>query len=280
MKRIARIILLLFATSAYGQSSALRELVDAEKAFIEMARTVNRRDAFLFFLGDSAVTQGPDGPVRGKARIASQPVSEDWLDWAIRYSEVSASGDFGFNTGPWNYRPKKTDERPSSFGEFNSVWKKQPDGTWKNVLDIGISHGPAESTPVWTTAHPGTQPCTRERSTKVMSAENEFLAQLTKKRNETYRSFVSPEAHLMISGHHPFKGTGQLSAFLTSSPEVSGHSLMGSETSSSGDLGYVYGTAIVRLTPGGNTETRKATYVRIWKLEECQWRIILDVLTF
>lgn len=277
MKRALLLLNLLVTTSSFGQNSRLDEMVNAEKAFIEMARTVNRRDAFLSFLGDSAVTQGPNGPIKGKARIAAQPVSEDWLSWEIRYSDIAASGDFGFNTGPWYYRPKKSDPKPSGYGQFNSIWKRQPDGTWKNVLDIGISHGVAEGPVIWgTTALPSKALTSPGES--VREIEERFLQAITADRTNAYERALSAEAHLMVSGSTPFKGKSQLSACLSATPPMTDAVLLGGETASSGDMGYVYGTATI--TPAGNNPSRKATYVRVWKREAEGWKIVLDVLSY
>jgi hypothetical protein len=42
----------------------------------------------------------------------------------------------------------------------------------------------------------------------------------------------------------------------------------------------VYGTVDVALTKDGTSETKKATFVRVWKLEGGAWRIVLEVVTF
>ena len=52
----------------------------------------------------------------------------------------AASGDMGFTTGPWEAKGDINDEKPSGYGHFVTVWKKQADGSWKFVVDLGISH--------------------------------------------------------------------------------------------------------------------------------------------
>lgn len=279
------VYLLAFITVVPAQLFAqpdadLKAMVDAEKAFIQMARVENRRDAFLFFLSDSAVTQGPDGPVKGKARLQQQPVTEDWLDWEVGYSDIAASGDFGFNSGPWNYRPKKTDEKPIAFGEFNSVWKKQPDGSWKNVLDIGISHGPPApgEKVVWSTS---TRPPRKRRDSggDVFQVEKEFQDAVSVSKSDAYQKFLSSEARLMVSGHLPFTGPG-LDNYLSACPSATQTNIIGGETARSNDMGYVYGTATVTFAKGDVKESKTATVVRVWKREDARWKIVLDVLSF
>lgn len=260
----------------------LQAMVNAEKAFIEMARTQNRRDAFLHFLTDSAVTQGPNGPTKGKARIEQQKVTNDWLFWEVGYSDIAASGDFGFNTGHWEFRANKTDEKPVAWGEFNSIWKKQPDGSWKNVLDIGISHGAPTEPVTWSTSKKPLRAAktSSKKMGAALAAEEAFQKEVTKRGMAAYRKAISPEARMMVAGRLPFVGSEKLDAFRKACPTQSQTKILGTETSTSGDLGYVYGTVDVTLTKDGTSETKKATFVRVWKLEGGGWRIVLEVLTF
>jgi len=276
----AVVLILLIAVSVCAQPPALREIVDAERAFIEMARTQNRRDAFLFYLSDSAVTQGPQGPMKGKSRIAAQPVREDWLFWEVAYSDIAASGDFGFNTGPWYYRPNRTDEKPVAFGEFNSVWKKQSDGSWKNILDIGISHGPSNDPVNWGTSRIAPVRSTDRKLPTAKSAELDFQVALGKNPAEAYRRFVSSEVRMMVIGHTPFVGSSLLDAYLAACPSSKDPVVLGSEIASSGDMGYVYGTVDVTVTQEGSPAVKRATFIRIWKREGKAWKIVLEVLSY
>jgi ketosteroid isomerase-like protein len=136
------VLLNSYTTKAQFANPNLQAMVDAERAFIEMAKTQNTRDAFLFFLTDSVITAGPQGLRTGKGHIQNQAVDPGWLNWEVAFCDIASSGEMGYNTGPWEYRAQKTDEKPVAYGEFHSIWKKQPDGTWKNILDIGIRQAP------------------------------------------------------------------------------------------------------------------------------------------
>jgi ketosteroid isomerase-like protein len=201
------------------------------------------------------------------------------LAWEIAYSDVAGSGDFGFNSGPWTYRAKKTDENPGAYGEFNSVWIKQANGAWKNVLDIGIVHGEHEGATTWKSSKVSSSRSTNPSPSAARDAEKTWATggQYSK---EAYRKALSSEVRLMVSGSQPFVGPGKLDAYLAACPPQSNYIVLGSESASSGDMGYVYGSVDVVVSKDGISETKKATFVRIWKHESTGWKIVLNVLSF
>lgn len=263
----------------------LKGLVDTERAFIRMASEQNRRDAFLYFLSDNAVTKGPDGPVRGKDAIRKQPLSGDLLTWDVAFSDIASSGDFGYNTGPWEYRNKKTDTKPAAYGTYNSVWKKQPDGSWKNVLDIGIGHAqPAQKTEWRTTKNPLSLPAKKSKiedyRTELFEQEKEFIKLLETDRLAAYQLFLSDEAQITYSGNLPFLTLEARKSFLLETTAPTRVQLIDGDVASSSDMGYVYGSAEVSKT-AADGQVVKASYVRIWKKENGKnWRIVLDNLSF
>src|SRR5690349_728620 len=141
MKHFLAIALVALAVVSRAQTNVdpnLKSLIDAEWSFINVAKEKNTRDAFIESLADDAVTFGQDIQ-KGKDYLKAQQPNESWLYWQPVYSVIAASGDFGFNTGPWEFRAKRTDEKPVAFGQFVTVWKKV-NGEWKAAIDIGISH--------------------------------------------------------------------------------------------------------------------------------------------
>jgi ketosteroid isomerase-like protein len=116
-------------------ASLTDQLRAAETAF---AKSMADRDhaAFTALLADDAVFWGGKGVLRGKAAVAA-----DWkrffnggaapFSWSAADVEVLTSGDLGYTSGP------VLDPKGNRIGTFNSVWKRQPDGTWKIVFDKG-----------------------------------------------------------------------------------------------------------------------------------------------
>lgn len=118
-------------------NAELRDQVwKAETAF---AKTMADRDhaEFASFLADEAIFFGSKGVMRGKAEVA-----EGWkrffegpsapFAWGPEKVEVLASGTLAMSSGPVS-----DPESGKRVGTFNSVWRREMDGTWKIVLDNG-----------------------------------------------------------------------------------------------------------------------------------------------
>ena len=130
------LLLLACAGALSAQSNAdLKEQV--RKTEIAFAKTMADRDhaAFTTFLADEAVFFG------AKALRGAKAVADQWktfyegakppFSWAPDSVEVLDSGTLALSSGPvFDPSGKRT-------GTFNSVWRRQPDGTWKIVFDKG-----------------------------------------------------------------------------------------------------------------------------------------------
>ena len=115
-----------------------RALVEMEHAFAKAAATKGTRDAFLEFLADDGIIFQP-GPVNGKKFWGERQPRNGLLSWEPIFADVSRAGDLGYTTGPWEFRPNGPDDQPVAFGQYFTIWKKQRDGSWKAVLDRGVS---------------------------------------------------------------------------------------------------------------------------------------------
>lgn len=145
MKLLTVPILILFLVSlSFSQEKTdLDKLVATERAFARAAAERSTKEAFLEYLADDAIVFEP-GPVNGKEVWTNRPPSVGLLSWEPVWADISADGSVGYTTGPWDFRPKGKDGDPIAFGEYVTIWKKQKDGNFKAILDIGISHGKPE----------------------------------------------------------------------------------------------------------------------------------------
>lgn len=133
--------------AAESREAALEAVRHAELAFAgavaanDPARFASMIDADAVFVG-ARVT-------RGKAAIV-----EDWkvffgegrpdFTWRPEIVELSGDGTVGMTRGPWTMKSKATDgQLVERSGIFNSIWKRQPDGSWRVIFDLGCPVCPA-----------------------------------------------------------------------------------------------------------------------------------------
>ena len=99
------------------------------------------KQAFLEYFSDSAI--GYDGEQVGLAkeqiRANPDPPKDHQLLWEPRYGDVARSGELGYLTGPSrNILPSRNNGQPRH-GVYASVWKRERDGTFRVVMDVGVT---------------------------------------------------------------------------------------------------------------------------------------------
>jgi ketosteroid isomerase-like protein len=280
------VVLLVFgmATVVHGQT-ALQEMVKTEQAFSKMAEEKNTRDAFMTFIADDGLLFRP-GAVNGKKWMIEHPVppsdKKPLLAWQPSFAGMSASGDMGFTTGPWEFKGDIKDEKASGYGHFVTVWKKQPDGSWRFVVDLGISHpqsgGPqAHWEPADTNKNVKFKPVdeTTERKSLLDRDQAYELSELKDGLSKAFTSYASPDVRLYRANSLPFIGRETASTELGKTKGTLMWHTIGGDVSRAGDLGYTHGT--YEVSDESNTVTERGSYVRIWKKENAAWRIVMDV---
>ncbi len=111
---------------------------------IGFSKAAERRDvdAFVAFIDDDARFVGRTvrrGPVDISA--AWSAFFEDdgpAIKWRPRFVEVLEDGKLALTRGPYRLIDRDADGAElERWGTFNSVWRKQADGTWRVVFDAG-----------------------------------------------------------------------------------------------------------------------------------------------
>jgi ketosteroid isomerase-like protein len=278
MKYIVLVVLCLVVSMTAQAQSALQEMVKTEQAFSKMAEEKNTRDAFLAFMADDGLLFRP-GAVNGKKWMLEHPApptdKKPLLAWQPSFAGMSASGDMGFTTGPWEFKGDVKDEKPSGYGHFITVWKKQADGTWKFVVDLGISH-PQSGGPqtLWQPADE-----TKKTSFKPVAQEKALQALLDRDRSystDKFSAYASPEVRLYRPENLPYIGSQAATEALAKTKGQIAWQPIGGDVARAGDLGYTHGT--YEMTDDAKNVTEKGSYVRIWRKEGNVWRIVMDVV--
>jgi ketosteroid isomerase-like protein len=256
-----------------------QSMIEAEYAFSNSAKQTNTRDAFIAFLADSAITFG-EHPRKGKKHLEKQAADPSWLFWKPIYSDIASSGDFGFNTGPWELRKDRTGE-PVAYGQFISVWKKER-GQWKAAIDIGVSHAkPSAQNDSLKTASlklKNLQVVSKTPMQRIIAEEQKFIRDFSAKKGAAYASVLSAEARVFRHQHFPFLGKEILTA---KAYHPIAYKFVDGELAPSGDMAYVYGKALVEVIDNGKKKKVDGNYMRIWKKEDGKtWKIVIDVVTY
>jgi uncharacterized protein (TIGR02246 family) len=108
--------------------------------------------AFLAFWAEDAAIFPPGEPVvTGKEKILAEwaPILTDpgvSLTWSPQTVEVSSSGDLGYTYGTSLWTGKGADGQPARRNsKYVTIWRKEPDGKWRVVVDLGTPSDPPAS---------------------------------------------------------------------------------------------------------------------------------------
>ena len=136
VRPVALACALLFAGAV--AASDFEDMVAAERAFAADASARSTRDAFLAAYDEDGVAFAP-GPRNAQREWEKRPANRNRLEWTPEVAEIASSGDLGFTSGPWRFTVEG-DDKPTAFGHFFSIWRKDKDGRWKVLADHGVSH--------------------------------------------------------------------------------------------------------------------------------------------
>jgi ketosteroid isomerase-like protein len=110
-------------------------LVKMEDEFSKHLAAKTTVDAFLSYLADDVrlFRTGAFPAVGREAAGAMLAAKPGVLTWQVTKAEVSRSGDLGYSYGSYEF---KAGDGKAESGNYLRIWKKQPDGKWKVMLDL------------------------------------------------------------------------------------------------------------------------------------------------
>ncbi len=259
---------------------ALLQMAETERAFARRARETTVRQAFIDFFADESVGFGPDPePAREALRKRNTPQAPGFeLHWEPRLGDIAASGDLGYLTGPAEYiNPGK----PNSYTCYFSIWKRQPDGEFRVILDVGIG------TPAKTPFAPGLVRSRAMASWKgregrektdasLMAADSALAAAIVSKgASAAFREVMHEASRLNRTGQQPMTRDAAV-AWLAQEVTRMSSEPMKVETAASGDLGYTWG----KHTTTGPSGSKSSYYIRVWtRKADGSWQLVSDITT-
>lgn len=284
MKRLLPVLVLLaIVPAAIAQKTPptfrpnVKRLVATEMSFARTAALRGTKAAFLTFLDDNGVVFNPT-EVNGKLSWKRRPESPALLSWHPAWADLSSDGSLGYTTGGWEYRPKGKTDKPAAFGEYLTIWKRQPAGLYRAVLDIGIEH----PTSTYSTA-PWKSPADAGAGTKGRGeVDKDTLQDIFSNRSVAngYFNYLADDVVLLRDGRMPFHGRKEAFLGLESmEKEFPNSSFLRFNSNVSavyGNMMYFWG--VYSLTHKDESVSRW-NFVQIWKYRDAKWQIVADLFT-
>lgn len=276
---LAALVALPVFAATVDRQAALDSLVAAEKAFAKAAAEKGTREAFLQYLADESIVLAPD-PAPGKETWKARTDPHNFLSWYPVRAEISQAGDLGWDTGPWQLRPKGKKDKTVLHGFFVTVWRKQADGTFKVEYDGGTNNEapPADLTavkiakaiPAQVESSPTVDSSLAQRS--LLSVEHDFAkAAATQGTAAAYDAFLVDDSRLHHDGAFPIVSKAEIVKTLQAKKPAAIWTPILARASSSGDLGYAINK--------GTLADKAGYFVHIWRKQGNAWKLVLEVFS-
>jgi ketosteroid isomerase-like protein len=282
-------VVVLMTSSANSQLNQaednLSSLVAAERNFSHLSQSDGMREAFLSCLSDDAIVFRPK-PINGKQYYRQRPDHPGVLSWQPVTGDISSGGNFGYTTGPYQFAAKPGVE-PSLFGDYVSIWRRDPGGEWHVVVDLGISHDrPANEDTTFTPFknasgdYKPSSPIDVESLRKDLTTQDEELSKVASRDGigDAVRRFAADGIRMYRERSMPIIGVPAVDSAFTARNGIYRWLPSQAEVSSSADLGYTYGTMEIRLSADDESPGQLSSYLHIWRRgSDGNWRLVLDI---
>jgi ketosteroid isomerase-like protein len=118
------------------------KLLQTDIEFSKKSVDVGAAEAFNQYLASDAIQlPAQSDPIMGRESIYNWLKASGGkyvLQWEPKKAEVSKSGDLGYTWGTYSITSEdEKGQEKTSYGKYLNIWKKQNDGLWKVLIDIG-----------------------------------------------------------------------------------------------------------------------------------------------
>jgi uncharacterized protein (TIGR02246 family) len=126
------------------ETEAIRAL---EASWVAAGQSKNV-DAWVAFYADDAAVLPPNEPAAGSREAIRKSVSELLslpslsIDWKPTKIQIAQSGELAYLYGAYSLAWDESGKRATDKGKNVEIWKKQPNGHWKCVVDTWNSDLP------------------------------------------------------------------------------------------------------------------------------------------
>jgi ketosteroid isomerase-like protein len=129
-------------TARPDREAGLRSLMGVDTRFAEETAKRGLEGWLSYFDENATIFPGSHAIVTGldavRAYYAETGFDPSGLSWTPAGSGISSSGDLGYTYGTWEMRGSSDQSADVvARGQYLTQWKKQADGSWRVVADIG-----------------------------------------------------------------------------------------------------------------------------------------------
>lgn len=256
-------------------------IVAAERAFAALSPTEGFHAAFVEYFAEDGVVFDPT-PTNGRAKHQGKPAPKGVLSWAPGWAAVARAGDIGFTSGPWEYRESGEKAPPPATGWFFTTWRRQADGSYKVEADLGVDvkldYAPpaqvVDAVPAPASSRPARPSDAAAARAQVAAAEHKLEAAGEAGLGAAISAAADPGVRVYRDGQLPADGAAAAGPLLTADARKVTCRAARVAASSSGDLGYAYGTC----TPSAGDASKAFGFLRVWRRQgDGSWRVFVDV---
>jgi ketosteroid isomerase-like protein len=272
--------LLLFSASTFAQDpkqkESLQKIIETEKAFAQASIDKGTKNAFLEFLNKESIVFDKSTPVNG-VEYWQNIDFKGVTTWQPVLAEISGSSDLAYTIGNFQFHNNTVEEKPSSFGSFVTLWKKQPDNTWKVAVDMGVTHDEVINTSTNITENfPTFKPYELKNqavlSERMVFMNDHFYWKNAKSSLNPFEPHLSQNIRVHRKNLKPIIGKENAKVFLKKTYDKNVvYTGLKAIASNAGDLVGVYGV----ISGAG----KSGNYLRIWKQEaKDSWKIVVEMV--
>ena len=264
--------------------AALASLVATERAFSQASVEHGQRTAFLGYLAEGSIIFSPT-PTDARALYTERPEAPTTLVWHPAFADIAATGDLGYTTGPWTF--SDSTGAAIAYGHYVTVWRVQPDSTWRVEIDAGVSHPSHERPAPEHVATPGDSSWIRARRklyqeaarVSMLKADRDLAqASLEGGSAAAFSAVLADSVRFYRDGVFPGIGKAAMVDMLRQQSGVLSWVPINAAISRAGDLGYTYGLTTFKAAPQ-DTSTTSNSYLRIWKAQpDSTWLLVVDLV--
>lgn len=124
-----------------SKNTEKEKLLQTDREFAQRSLEIGVAEAFHEYLDPEALMLSANQhPTKGRDTIYQQMLLSDnyTLSWEPQDGNVAGSGDLGYTWGQYKAISKNSvGSENIRYGKYLNIWKKQADGNWKVLVDMG-----------------------------------------------------------------------------------------------------------------------------------------------